>query len=95
MLWISRHKNRRFDARYDHPYEKFAGFIKIMPVGAVIMAIFMLSLAGVPPFSIFWGKLYIMQAAVNFRICMAGHCDGIKCGSCSILLCKADRIHVP
>jgi len=65
MLWISRHKNRRFDARFDHPYEKFAGFIKIMPTGAVIMAIFMLSLAGVPPFSVFWGKIYVMQAAVN------------------------------
>ena len=65
MLWISRHKNRRFDARYDHPYEKFAGFIQIMPVGAVIMGLFMLSLAGVPPFSVFWGKIYVMQAAVN------------------------------
>jgi NADH-quinone oxidoreductase subunit N len=65
MLWISRHKNRRFNKRYDHPYEKFAGFIKIMPVGAVVMGIFMLSLAGVPPFSLFWGKIYVMQAAVN------------------------------
>jgi len=65
MLWISRHKNRRFDARYDHPYEKFSGFIQIMPVGAVIMGLFMLSLAGVPPFSVFWGKIYVMQAAVN------------------------------
>ncbi len=65
MLWISRHKNRRFNARYDHPYEKFAGFIHIMPIGAMIMGLFMLSLAGVPPFSIFWGKIYVMQAAVN------------------------------
>ncbi len=65
MLWISRHKNRRFNARYDHPYEKFAGLINIMPMGAVIMGIFMLSLAGVPPFSVFWGKIYVMQAAVN------------------------------
>ena len=65
MLWISRHKVRRFNARYDHPYEKFAGFIHIMPMGAVIMALFMLSLAGVPPFSVFWGKIYVMQAAVN------------------------------
>ncbi|WP_294956179.1 NADH-quinone oxidoreductase subunit NuoN [Sulfurovum sp.] len=65
MLWISRHKVRRFDARYDHPYEKFAGMISIRPVGAVIMAIFMLSLAGVPPFSVFWGKIYVLQAAVN------------------------------
>jgi NADH-quinone oxidoreductase subunit N len=65
MLWISRHKERRFDDLYDHPYEKFAGWVKIMPIGAVIMAIFMLSLAGVPPFSVFWGKVYIMKAAVN------------------------------
>ncbi len=65
MLWISRHKVRRFNARFDHPYEKFAGLIHIMPMGAVIMALFMLSLAGVPPFSVFWGKIYIMQAAVN------------------------------
>ena len=65
MLWISRHKQRRFDARYDHPYEKFAGLIQIMPMGAVVMGLFMLSLAGVPPFSVFWGKIYVMQAAVN------------------------------
>ncbi len=65
MLWISRHKTRRFDSRYDHPYEKFAGLIQIMPMGAVIMGLFMFSLAGVPPFSVFWGKVYVMQAAVN------------------------------
>ena len=65
MLWISRHKRRRFNARYDHPYEKFAGLIQIMPIGAVVMALFMLSLAGVPPFSLFWGKIYVMLAAVN------------------------------
>lgn len=65
MLWISRHKTRRFDIDYDHPYEKFAGLIQIMPIGAVVMALFMLSLAGVPPFSVFWGKIYVMQAAVN------------------------------
>lgn len=65
MLWISRHKNKVFHSRYDHPYEKFAGMIKIMPVAAVVMALFMLSLAGVPPFSVFWGKIYIMSAAVD------------------------------
>jgi len=65
MLWVSRHKVKRYSDRYDHPYEKFAGLIHIMPIGAVIMALFMLSLAGVPPFSVFWGKIYVMQAAVN------------------------------
>ncbi len=65
MLWVSRHKNRVHHARFDHPYEKFAGMIKIMPMGAVIMALFMLSLAGVPPFSVFWGKIYLMSATVD------------------------------
>ena len=65
MLWVSRHKHRIHNARYDHPYEKFSGMIKIMPMGAIVMGLFMLSLAGVPPFSIFWGKIYLMSAAVN------------------------------
>jgi len=65
MLWISRNKKRRFDAGHDHPYEKFAGLIQIMPMGAVVMGLFMFSLAGVPPFSVFWGKIYVMQSAVN------------------------------
>ncbi len=65
MLWVSRHKHRVHHARYDHPYEKFSGMISIMPMGAVVMALFMLSLAGVPPFSVFWGKIYIMSAAVD------------------------------
>ncbi|BAF69416.1 NADH-quinone oxidoreductase, chain N [Nitratiruptor sp. SB155-2] len=65
MLWISRHKSNIWHDRFDHPYEKFSGLVQIMPVAATIMAIFMLSLAGVPPFSLFWGKLYVMSAAVN------------------------------
>ncbi|MBL0721760.1 MAG: NADH-quinone oxidoreductase subunit NuoN [Sulfurovum sp.] len=65
MLWISRHKDNIHHDRYDHPYEKFAGLVQIMPMGAVVMGLFMLSLAGVPPFSVFWGKIYIMSAAVD------------------------------
>ncbi len=65
MLWVSRHKHRVHHARYDHPYEKFSGMIKIMPMGAIVMALFMLSLAGVPPFSVFWGKIYLMSATVD------------------------------
>ncbi|SHO80625.1 NADH-ubiquinone oxidoreductase chain N [hydrothermal vent metagenome] len=65
MLWISRHKNKTFHDRFDHPYEKFAGLIKLMPMSAVVMALFMLSLAGVPPFAVFWGKIYIMSSAVD------------------------------
>lgn len=65
MLWISRHKSLIWHNRFDHPYTKFSGLVHIMPVAATIMAIFMLSLAGIPPFSLFWGKFYLMSAAVN------------------------------
>lgn len=65
MLWVSRHKAKIWHDRFDHPYSKFSGMVKIMPVGASLMAIFMLSLAGVPPFAVFWGKMYLMGAALS------------------------------
>ena len=65
VLWVSRHKYNVHHDRFHHPYEKFAGMIKRSPIAAVIMAIFMLSLAGVPPFSLFWGKLYLLSAIVD------------------------------
>lgn len=65
MLWVSRHKAHIWNDRFDHPYEKFSGMIRIMPMAAIIMAIFMLSLAGVPPFALFWGKMYLMSSAIN------------------------------
>jgi NADH-quinone oxidoreductase subunit N len=65
MLWISRQKHLPDYQRSDHSYDKFAGMIKTAPVAAVIMALFMLSLAGIPPFALFWGKLYIISSAVT------------------------------
>jgi NADH-quinone oxidoreductase subunit N len=65
MLWISRHKDQKFHHQYDHPYSKFSGMILVAPTGAIIMAIFMLSLAGVPPFSLFFGKLAILRSVVD------------------------------
>lgn len=65
MLWVSRHKSQRFHTRFDHPYSKFSGMVRIMPVGATLMGLFMLSLAGIPPFAVFWGKMYLMSSAVN------------------------------
>jgi len=65
MLWIARNKENLYDERYQHPFKKFSGMIKVAPMGAIIMALFMLSLAGIPPFSIFWGKMYIMSVVIN------------------------------
>ncbi len=65
MLWISRHKSKLFHNRFDHPYTKFSGMIHIAPIPALIMAVFMLSLAGVPPFALFWGKFYVITATMS------------------------------
>lgn len=65
MLWISRHKSKIFHNRFDHPYTKFSGMVYIAPIPAIIMGIFMLSLAGVPPFALFWGKFYLIAATMS------------------------------
>ena len=65
MLWISRQKNLPDYQSSDHSYNKFSGMIKTSPMAASIMALFMLSLAGVPPFALFWGKMYMISSAVT------------------------------
>jgi NADH-quinone oxidoreductase subunit N len=65
MLWISRQKKLPDYQSSDHSYDKFAGMIKTAPIAAVIMGLFMLSLAGIPPFALFWGKLYLISSAVT------------------------------
>lgn len=65
MLWVNRQKHLLPGQSSDHPYEKFAGMVKTMPFAAVMMGLFMLSLAGIPPFGLFWGKLYMISSAVS------------------------------
>ena len=49
----------------------FAGLSRTHPMLAVVMAIFMFSMAGVPPLAGFFGKLYVFLAAVE------AHLDGL------------------
>lgn len=65
MLWVNRQKDLLPGQSSDHPYEKFSGMVKTMPMGAVMMGLFMLSLAGIPPFGLFWGKMYMIGSAVS------------------------------
>ncbi len=65
MLWISRQKELPGYQQTDHSFEKFSGMIHTSPMAAIIMAIFMLSLAGIPPFALFWGKIYMISAAIT------------------------------
>jgi NADH-quinone oxidoreductase subunit N len=63
MLWITHEKQH--DRESDDSFEKFSGMIKTSPFTAVMMALFMFSLAGIPPFALFWGKVYMLSAAVT------------------------------
>ncbi|MFA6788208.1 MAG: NADH-quinone oxidoreductase subunit NuoN [Arcobacteraceae bacterium] len=64
MLWINRTKeNGAFSS--DHSLEKYSGLIKTSPIAATMMGLFLLSLAGLPPFALFWGKMYLISSAVN------------------------------
>ncbi len=65
MLWVSRQKKLPAGQSSDHSFDKFSGMVKTMPVAALMMGLFMLSLAGLPPFGLFWGKVYMIASAVS------------------------------
>lgn len=65
LLWLSHNKKRTFDLRFDFPYAKFSGLIKTAPLFAIGFAVFMLSLGGIPPFGLFWGKIFVISSAIN------------------------------
>jgi NADH-quinone oxidoreductase subunit N len=67
MLWLNRGKEY---TDYSSPYsfKKFSGLAQISPFTASILAMFLFALTGLPPFALFWGKMYLVASAVN-----AGH----------------------
>ncbi len=67
MLWVHRTKHAPsfYGFKTDYQFDKFTGLVKTAPVSAFIIGILMFALAGVPPFSVFWGKMYLLSATVN------------------------------
>ncbi len=67
MLWVHRTKEAPsfYGFTTDYQFDKFTGLVKTAPVSAFILGILMFALAGVPPFSVFWGKMYLLSATVN------------------------------
>ena len=67
MLWVHKTKQRPsyYGFRSDYDFEKFTGLVKTAPLSAFLLAILMFALAGVPPFSIFFGKMYLVSSAIN------------------------------
>jgi len=52
------------DGKYSN-FEHYSGLYKKYPVVAAMMALFMFSLAGIPPFAGFFGKYYIFKSAID------------------------------
>jgi NADH-quinone oxidoreductase subunit N len=67
MLWVHRTKEAPsfYGFKSDYQFDKFTGLVKKAPFAAFLLAILMFALAGVPPFSLFWGKMYLVSATVN------------------------------
>lgn len=65
LLWMCNNKINSWHSRFEYPFEKFQGLVRLHPFISIVLAIFMISLAGVPPFSIFWGKILIVMQAIS------------------------------
>lgn len=68
ILWLIGDDEHSIHARFSHPYEKFSGMIKSAPTLSIFLAIFMVSLAGIPPLAVFWGKAYMMAEALHLSM---------------------------
>ena len=59
LIWI---RNRR---SFGYTLEEVGGLARSMPWAALFMALFMVSLTGIPPTIGFWGKFYLFTAIVQ------------------------------
>jgi NADH-quinone oxidoreductase subunit N len=59
LIWI------RARRRYDYSLDGIAGLGRSMPWAAILMALFMVSLTGIPPTVGFWGKFYLFTAVIR------------------------------
>ena len=62
LIWI---RSRR---AYDYSLEGLAGLGRKMPWQAILLALFMVSLTGIPPTVGFWGKFYLFTAVIQAHL---------------------------
>ena len=67
LIWI------RARREYDYSLEGLAGLGRTMPWPAILMALFMVSLTGIPPTVGFWGKFYLFTAVIQAGPHVARH----------------------
>ena len=85
VLWMRDEKGEPIE-EHREPFRPVAD----APGLAAAIAIFMFSLAGIPPLFGFWPKLLVFKAAVNSGLCRAG-CRGDRRNRGRRLLLPADR----
>jgi NADH-quinone oxidoreductase subunit N len=62
LIWI------RARRKYDYSLEGLAGLGRTMPWPAILLALFMVSLTGIPPTVGFWGKFYLFTAVIQAHL---------------------------
>ncbi|BCZ18477.1 NADH-quinone oxidoreductase subunit N [Helicobacter sp. NHP19-012] len=65
ILWMVTNQEDAKQNTYTYPYDRFNGLIQTKPLLAILSAIFLCSLAGIPPFSMFWGKVMVLEQVIN------------------------------
>src|SRR5665648_438126 len=62
LIWI---RNRR---KFAYTLGEMGGLGRTMPWAAILMAVFMVSLTGIPPTVGFWGKFYLFTAVIQANL---------------------------
>lgn len=63
LLWFAQNKQESWKQDFEYPISRFNGLLASAPLYAVFSGIFLLSLAGIPPFGLFWGKMLVITSA--------------------------------
>lgn len=58
----------RRNGHYVEDIKELGGLAQTYPVRAMVLAVFMFSMAGIPPLAGFFGKMYVLLAAVNHQL---------------------------
>jgi NADH-quinone oxidoreductase subunit N len=62
LVWIRNHR------RFGYGLEEIGGLSRSMPGTSLLLALFMVSLTGIPPTVGFWAKFYLFTAVVNAHL---------------------------
>lgn len=53
------------NSRYTHEHNRLNGLFSVSPIFALVLGLFFITLAGIPPFSMFWAKMLLISSAIS------------------------------